>query len=226
MMALEATWTPSTLNRETSSNGAFQKLYSKHLSRKTSSPVVEFVEHKSSSERIPVSDFQKVVLPRPNKVITSAATVAAAAAAIFAWVDGGAVTESSRSSYDAGYSIWGHSSKAISITKFADGFELYEKLPWLADFYEEAATAKTAKSIYPLVSGISKLFGSKDYETVDRLLQHAPLDRLSPTALATLVRTTYPAKSKLNNWTSTVQAVYNKLDSQGLDASRILRGLV
>lgn len=98
-------------------------------------------------------------------------------------------------------------------------------LSWLAEFYEEADEAKTSIDIYPLISGISDLFSDKDYLSVDNILSSAPLDKLSVTAMVALIRTTYPAKSKLSHWDESLEAVRSKLASIGENHQSLLRGL-
>jgi len=69
------------------------------------------------------------------------------------------------------------------------------------------------------------LFKKKDYGSVEEILAIADLDNFSNTAMVALVRTTYPAKDKLNNWTDTVERVRENLVRKGLDAEKLLRGL-
>jgi len=104
--------------------------------------------------------------------------------------------------------------------------KISQELTWLRDFYKTALMADTAKDIYPLITGISDLFSNKKYDIVDKILDQAELGKLSPTAMTTLVRTTYPARQKLSNWNRTVLNVKNVLEESGLDANKILRGLV
>lgn len=103
---------------------------------------------------------------------------------------------------------------------------LEASIPWLSDFYACSAQAATASDIYPLVSGVSALFRKKEYNTVDRLLSEVNLEKLSPTAMVTLVRTTFPARDKLESWNKTVVTIKDQLDSKGLDSANLLRGLV
>lgn len=100
------------------------------------------------------------------------------------------------------------------------------QLGWLAEFYDQHSHASTAEEIFPLISGIGEMFQNKQYGAVDRVLSEAELATLSPTVMITLVRTTYPARKKLDHWSTAVEAVKDQLDSQGLDAKRLLRGLV
>lgn len=100
------------------------------------------------------------------------------------------------------------------------------ELDWLGEFYSKHSQASKAEEIFPLVKGVGEMFQKRQYGLVDRILNEAELDALSPTVMITLVRTTYPARKKLNKWSSAVGAVKDQLDSQGLDSKRLLRGLV
>lgn len=98
-------------------------------------------------------------------------------------------------------------------------------LAWLAEFYEASIDAHSAADIYPLISGIAKVFKQKDYTSVDNILSTAPLNSLSVTAMVTLVRTTYPARSKLQEWDNSLHAIREKLISLGENSNSLLRGL-
>lgn len=98
-------------------------------------------------------------------------------------------------------------------------------LTWLAEFYESAIDAQSAPDIYPLVSGIAEMFRQKDYISVDNILCTAPLNSMSVTAMVTLVRTTYPARNKLTQWSKSLCSIREKLHSNGENAAALLRGL-
>ena len=96
---------------------------------------------------------------------------------------------------------------------------------WFNDFCTHAASVEKPAEIFPLVQGIATLFKKKDYGSVEEILTIANLDNFSNTAMVALVRTTYPAKDKLNNWVDTVERVRENLVRKGLDAEKLLRGL-
>ncbi|MYM64126.1 hypothetical protein [Pseudomaricurvus sp. HS19] len=96
---------------------------------------------------------------------------------------------------------------------------------WLEKFYLDAARATKAADIYPLVSGVKGLFSKKAYKDVDDILLSAPLGKFSVLSLLTLVRTTYPAKSKLGNWSACLERVRALLKEKGEDPAKLLRGL-
>ncbi len=99
------------------------------------------------------------------------------------------------------------------------------ELPWLKEFASKANAAFSAKDILPLVSGLRSLFTEKNYSAVDQLLCVVELKTFSSTALATLARTTFPARDKLHNWDASLTRIQNYLKSRGEDADHILRGL-
>jgi len=79
--------------------------------------------------------------------------------------------------------------------------------------------------IYPLISGITKLFKSKKYTDIDTILAAAPINSLSVLHMVSLIRTTYCAKTKLNQWKITLDNIHRELAFRGENASALLRGL-
>jgi len=79
--------------------------------------------------------------------------------------------------------------------------------------------------IYPVVFGITKLFKSKKYTTVDNILATAPINSLSVLQMVGLIRTTYCAKTKLSQWKITLDNIRRELVFRGENASALLRGL-
>lgn len=159
----------------------------------------------------------------PQVISTKTIVTAVAAVGAFAWLG-----LSDIETYTPPVNTYQSESKSqnnvIQFTRYFS--KQVEELTWLADFYSTALYANTAKDIYPLISGIAKLFEEKDYSTVNTILAEAQLDILSPTAMITLVRTTYPARKKLDNWDSKVINVKEKLDILGFDTTKTLRGLI
>jgi len=166
--------------------------------------------------------YENVFFKRPRKINVS--IVAAVVAVGFVCFEAPLSTESSDSMLDSEYySIDGPDSGIFSVTNYESS--LLDDLPWLADFYESAENIKSAEMIYPLIAGITNLFSAKDYETINKILIEVPLDKLSPTVMVALMRTTFPARNKLGNWKGAVQSVSDSLKSRGLNSARILRGL-
>ena len=97
---------------------------------------------------------------------------------------------------------------------------------WLNEFYKTSSTASNAKDIYPLISGIRCLFKDKDYETVDIILKDMDYSKLSHVAMVAFLTSTFPARSKLDNWNSSINKVDNYLKKDGLDSKSILQGLL
>ena len=96
-------------------------------------------------------------------------------------------------------------------------------LEWASVNYK---SANKAKDVYFIVKGFRDLFNVRDYENADSVLAGIDLSKLSPLAMVAFVRTTFPARHKLNNWHYTVELIRDELANQELDAENILRGLV
>lgn len=101
-----------------------------------------------------------------------------------------------------------------------------DNISWLNDFYKSASSVSKAKEIYPLVSGIRKLFANQDYSTVDNILIEMDHSKLSHTAMVAFITSTFPARDKLENWHLSVERVKLSLEKDGLDADNILQGLI
>lgn len=68
------------------------------------------------------------------------------------------------------------------------------------------------------------MFIKKDYQAVDNMLES--LDMSLPFEdLVCTIRTTYPARKKLNNWSNTLTKIKEELDRRGINSSQALRGL-
>jgi len=65
-----------------------------------------------------------------------------------------------------------------------------------ADF----SSADDAKDIYPIVAAVTKAFHAKDFEGVDSLLMEMDFANLNELSMVCLIRTTYCARHKLENW--------------------------
>lgn len=82
----------------------------------------------------------------------------------------------------------------------------------------------TAKELYPIVAWVAGKFKDKNYKTVDQWLKETDLSK-STTELCTIIRTTYPARNKLEYWKETLLRLSSELENRGLNSSQILRGL-
>lgn len=101
-----------------------------------------------------------------------------------------------------------------------------ESPEWLTDFYKMAATAESAKDVYPLVEGVRALFYQKQDHKVDGILAELDVRAMSNVALVTLLATVFPAKHELEHWEYAVHLVKTKLEHEGINSDEVLAGLV
>jgi hypothetical protein len=224
-MAQKDTWMPLMLNQETSFSGVSKTSYIKPYSPKTSEKIGAQVLNRNSNivSVNEVNGLQNIRIYFAPQTSTKTIVSAVAAASVFAWI--GASDIETYTPPISTYQTESHLSKKI--VQFTHSLsKISTNLTWLTDFYKTALNASTAQEIYPLISGIAKLFEEKDYSTVNTIIAQAQLDVMSPTAMTTLVRTTYPARKKLANWDSKVIDVKEKLDILGMDTKKVLRGLI
>jgi len=86
---------------------------------------------------------------------------------------------------------------------------------------EEWLNADSAETHYPMVAGFTKLMTASDYGLIDKYLDNAPLNDMSLLSKIGLIRTTYAARSKLNNWHETRDRIALTVD----EPVKYLRGL-
>ncbi|PHQ57943.1 MAG: hypothetical protein COA29_02465 [Porticoccus sp.] len=96
---------------------------------------------------------------------------------------------------------------------------------WFLSFCDSASTAKNAQDIYPLVDGFSDLFLEKSYSKVDDILKFVDMRRFNELSIATLLRTTYPARDRLDSWYEALYEAERELCGRGLDSEKYLKGL-
>lgn len=63
------------------------------------------------------------------------------------------------------------------------------------------------------------------YEAINKLLEDADVDELSPWSLVALLRSSFPLRKYLPAWPPLLEQVRGKLENSGEDAAKILRGL-
>lgn len=225
MIAQKNTWMPLTSNQETFFNGVSKKNYIEHCSPETFRGSRSQIIHKKNNTVSvkEVDGIQNIKIYISPPVSAKTIVTAVATAGVFAWLSASGIE-----TYTPPVNTYQYDDvPSKNVMQFTQYFSKATKeLTWLSEFYSTAVDANTAKDIYPLISGIAKLFEDKEYTTVDSILLEAQLEIMSPTAMTTLVRTTYPARKKLANWDAKVIDIKNKLDFLGIDTRKVLRGLI
>ena len=97
---------------------------------------------------------------------------------------------------------------------------------WLTELYQIGEDAISAEDIQSAVSGITDLFISKDYSSVDTILAQLEVDKLSALSLVTIARSTFPARDNLQNWDRAITRISEQLEVLGKKPSKALRGLI
>jgi hypothetical protein len=64
------------------------------------------------------------------------------------------------------------------------------------------------------------------WEEIDTVLKHAPVSKMSSTALMTLLRGTFRFQIKLPTWNAFRDAVAAEFERRGLNVSRLMMGLL
>lgn len=227
MITQNDTWITSMLNQETSFAGVSKKSYIEPYSLKTSETSINHELFKNSNvvsvkKTNGLKKIQIYLTPQSKTEIF--VSVAVAAVGAFIWQG---ISEENKTYTPPVNTYQAEVSSTSNVIQYASIVsKVSQNLVWLKNFYENALNANTAKEIYPLISGISDLFKEKKYKTVNDILAEAELDKMSPTAMTTLVRTTYPARNKLSNWNDKVVDIKQKLDLSGVDSKKVLRGLI
>jgi hypothetical protein len=112
--------------------------------------------------------------------------------------------------------------------QFADEMQrafLDERVRWLADYYDKPDPT-TVPEVYPIVEKIAQLFSDKEYDLVEHMLGNSNFTRLQTGYLAVMLRTCYPARDKILNWSVHVRQAIYEIDQRGQDGKHILRGLL
>ena len=97
---------------------------------------------------------------------------------------------------------------------------------WMDYLYNIDVNSKSPKDLLPLYRHINVLIHHQDYKTID-----AVLVRIVPTQAPTLVligtlRLTYLHRHKLTEWKLLLIAAEHVLNKRGLDATKLLTGLL
>jgi hypothetical protein len=76
-----------------------------------------------------------------------------------------------------------------------------------------------------LIASVGKLIANKAFGNINFLLQEIDLRRLSPEVLLAIARATFPVRVELSEWPAFVAKIRVELNSRGLDAAQLSRGL-
>lgn len=79
--------------------------------------------------------------------------------------------------------------------------------------------------ILPLMTALSHMMWSKQYDMVDYFLEKYPFDRANKLAVITVMRTLYSASEKLTNYRPALQQAAQRITELGEDPQKLLHGL-
>lgn len=76
------------------------------------------------------------------------------------------------------------------------------------------------------IDGVNQLIASREYRFLDRVLDLIPTDKASRHVVLALARSSFPVRSKLTKWQKFVRNARTSFAVRGLDADRLLKGLL
>ena len=76
------------------------------------------------------------------------------------------------------------------------------------------------------IDGLNRLIARGDFDYIDRVLSAIPTTTASRHILLAIARATFPIRQKLARWKPFVLSVKDAFISRGLDADRMLKGLI
>lgn len=100
-----------------------------------------------------------------------------------------------------------------------------ESLEWLAPATNGSQESSNLE-LAAVIRGLTQLIGKSEYPLIDRILRSFQPGQTSPAMNLAVLRTTGSVRSKLKAWHDLVPRVRFDLQGRGLDADRLLRGLL
>ena len=107
-----------------------------------------------------------------------------------------------------------------------DYSHLVSRLPWVADFFENASFANDVASLLPYYSHLNELIVEKDFDSLDDLLNQIKVQQLSDVLLVGVLRLTYLSKAYLPSWSNLLKEVQYEIERRGYEKDLILSGLL
>lgn len=107
-----------------------------------------------------------------------------------------------------------------------DYSRLVSRLPWVADFFENAVSANDVASLLPYYSHLNELMVEKDFVSLDDILNQIKVQQLSDVLLVGVLRLTYLSKTHLPSWSNLLSEVQHEVERRGHVKDLILSGLL
>jgi hypothetical protein len=98
-------------------------------------------------------------------------------------------------------------------------------LSWI-ELAEQPASGTPSADLVTVIDGINVLLKQGRFFLIDKIFRSLSLEAMEPRMMLAFARTTFPVRTKLDEWRSFVSSVANELDKRGLDSQSLLRGLV
>lgn len=100
-----------------------------------------------------------------------------------------------------------------------------QDLKWLFEAVH-SSDPDGVKYVGPTIDGINSLISERNFEFIDMVFSIIPPMTASRHVLLALLRSTAPVRSKLSEWKRYTLLVRESFDNRGLDAARLLKGLI
>ena len=92
--------------------------------------------------------------------------------------------------------------------------------------YRVEESSVSPADLLPLYKEINELFQGGYYETFDEFLTKIDFTQTAPVVMIGIIRLSFSARYKLENWEDATYRVYDELLSRGMEAATLLRGLM
>lgn len=96
---------------------------------------------------------------------------------------------------------------------------------WVFDLIR-SSDPNGARLLDQTIDGINKAVEERDYDYLDRILMAVPVTTASRHLLLALARSTYAIRLKLPNWRPAISRIKTAFKTRGLDAEKLLDGLI
>lgn len=120
-----------------------------------------------------------------------------------------------------------HATASIPARAFSSEYSsLYEKAPWVSEFYSNSKGLDNIRALLPYYKGINELLKNDEYEACNSFLRFVKAKDLSDVLLVGLLRLTSSWKDDLPEWNRLLSNVTIEMSSRGKDPQVSLKGLI
>lgn len=106
-----------------------------------------------------------------------------------------------------------------------DYFQLYNKAPWVSEFFQECSEINDVKTLLPYYKKINQLIVDGDFGTCNLFFRRLNTKSLSEVLLLGLLRLTSQWKNNIPAWKMHLDLVEKELKNRGMDSRSLLKGL-